>query len=200
VDLFTLKKEDLIRLERMGETSARNLVHAIETSKRISLARLIYALGIRHVGEHMARVLAARFQTLDAMISATSEELLEVNEVGPQVAESLQAFLTMPENQENLDELFAAGVTVMAEEKEAEETLFAGKTIVLTGGLGGMTRAGAKERIEAAGGRVSSAVSGQTDFVVAGDNPGSKLNKAKALGIQILDEAAFRQMLEEEGI
>ena len=194
-DLFTLDQEAVAALERMGEKSAQNLMDAMARSKKISLGRFIYALGIRHVGEHIAHVLARKFKTLSALMSATSDELMAVNEIGPQVSESVRAFFENPENQENIERMLVeAGVTLETEEAPINEPL-AGKTFVLTGVLDGMTRSQATARIEAMGGKVSSSVSRNTTYVVAGKDPGSKLDKAKALGVRILDEREFREML-----
>jgi len=195
-DLFTLDAGTLKHLERMGERSAENLIRAIENSKEISLPRFIYSLGIRHVGEHMARLLADRFRKLGTLMSTTRQDLMAVAEVGPQVADSLTAFFAMPENQGNVDKLFEAGVTIAPYAGRTETARFAGKTIVLTGALNTMTRTEARQYIEAGGGRVSASVSKKTDYVVSGSNSGAKLEKAKALGIEILYESSFRQMIE----
>ncbi len=199
-DLFTLDAGTLKGLERMGERSAENLIRAIENSKEISLPRFIYSLGIRHVGEHMARLLANRFRKLATLMAATRQDLMAVDEVGPQVADSLTAFFAMPENQRNVDKLFEAGVTIAPYAPYAgttETARFAGKTVVLTGALNTMTRSEAKRYIEGGGGRVSASVSKKTDYVVSGNDPGAKVDKAKALGIEILYESSFRRMIEE---
>ncbi len=196
-DLFKLDAVTLKDLERMGTRSAENLIRAIEKSKEISLPRFIYSLGIRHVGEHTARLLANRFRKLGNLMSATRQDLMTVDEVGPQVADSLTTFFAMPENQRNVDKLFEAGVRIAPYEETIETARFAGKTVVLTGALNTMTRTEAKRYIEAGGGRVSASVSKKTDYVVSGSNPGAKVDKAKALGIEILYESSFRQMIEE---
>ena len=196
-DLFTLDAGTLKDLERMGQRSAENLIRAIENSKEISLPRFIYSLGIRHVGEHMARLLANRFRKLGTLMSATRQELMAVGEVGPQVADSLTAFFAMPENQRNINKLFETGVTIAPYAVTIKTPRFAGKTIVLTGALNTMTRTEAKRYIEAGGGKVSASVSNKTDVVVSGSNAGAKLDKAKALGIEILYESSFRQMIED---
>jgi DNA ligase (NAD+) len=192
-DLFALKEDEVAGLERMGEKSARNLMAAIQGSKKISLSRFVYALGIRHVGEHIANVLARKFGTLDAILSATKTELEAVHEVGPQVSESVRAFFDNAENRNNVERIIALGVEIETQRQSA--AALRGKTFVLTGTLEGMTRDEAKARIEACGGKVSSAVSNKTSYVVAGDNPGSKLDKAKRLGVMILDEKDFVKML-----
>jgi DNA ligase (NAD+) len=192
-DLFALKEDEVAGLERMGEKSARNLMAAIQGSKKISLSRFVYALGIRHVGEHIANVLARKFGTLDAILSATKTELEAVHEVGPQVSESVRVFFDNAENRNNVERIIALGVEIETQRQSA--AALRGKTFVLTGTLEGMTRDEAKARIEACGGKVSSAVSNKTSYVVAGDNPGSKLDKAKRLGVMILDEKDFVKML-----
>lgn len=194
-DLFLLDKPMLAGLERMGEKSAENVVGAIKKSKHITLARFVYALGIRHVGEHTARVLAQRFKVLSALMSATPEELMAVDEIGPQVSQSVRAFFDNPENRSNIERMLDAGVTFGTEGAVAHEKPLAGMTIVLTGALESVTRAQAKDRIEALGGKVSSSVSPKTTYVIAGKDPGTKLDRAKELGIRILEERAFLDLL-----
>ena len=193
-DLFTMDKTILTELDRMAAKSAQNLVDALAASKQISLDRFIYALGIRHVGEHIARVLAQRFGMLNALMSATLKELVSVEEIGPQVSESVRAFFDTLENLENVRRILEAGVTIETDSDE-KGNLLAGKTFVLTGGLDSLKRAEATSRIEAMGGKVTSSVSNKTSYVVGGENPGSKLYKAKELGIKILNEEELLQML-----
>jgi DNA ligase (NAD+) len=194
-DTFFLDKKTLAGLHRMGEKSAQNLVDAIARSKAISLGRFIYALGIRHVGEHIAQVLARQFRTLDVLMSARDTDLVAVDEIGPQVSQSVLAFFDHPDNRRNIERMLKeAGVILLAQEASPEAPL-AGTTIVLTGALSSMTRAQAKARIEALGGKVSSSVSSKTTFVVVGKDPGSKLEQARKLGIEILDDAEFGEML-----
>ena len=194
-DLFFLDETTLAGLERMGEKSARNIMDAITSSKETTLARFIYSLGIRHVGEHIALVLARRFKVLSALMLATAEDLIATDEIGPQVSESVRAFFDNHENQSNIERMLVnAGVRLSTEVAEAEE-LLAALTIVLTGTLEVMTRAQIKDRIEALGGKVSSSVSQKTSFVVAGKDPGSKLDRAKELGVRILDEGALIDLL-----
>ena len=193
-DLFHLDRPTLAGLERMAEKSAQNLVDAIERSKQVTLGQFIYALGIRHVGEHVARLLAHRFKMLSALISATAEELEAVEGIGPQVSQSVRAFVDNGENQRNIEEMLDAGVIIEPQDEDVTEAL-AGRTLVLTGALASMTRSEAKARIEALGGKVGSSVSLKTTYVVTGKDPGSKLNKAKALGITLLDETEFLDML-----
>jgi DNA ligase (NAD+) len=178
----------------MGEKSAQNLMGAIARSKRIGLARFVYALGIRHVGEHIAHVLARTFRTLEALMAATTDELEAVKEIGPQVSQSVRAFFDNPENQRNIERMLGASVTLETEEAETKEPLV-GMTFVLTGALDSMARTEAKARIEALGGKVARAVSRKTTYVVAGKEPGSKLDKAKQLGVRVLDEKELIEVL-----
>jgi DNA ligase (NAD+) len=193
-DLFFLDKASVAGLERMAEKSARNLMDAIARSKQISPGRFFYALGIRHVGEHIAHVLAGRFKSLDALMSATAEALMAIDEIGPRVSQSVRAFLENAENQRNIKRMLEAGVMPKAEEAVANQAL-AGMTFVLTGTLESMTRPEAKARIEALGGKVSASVSRKTTCVVAGRDPGSKLDKARELGLRILNEAQFIEIV-----
>jgi len=195
-DLFVLEKANIAGLERMGEKSAQNLMDAMERSKQISLARFVYALGIRHVGEHIAHVLAHRFKDLNALMSATADDLTAIDEIGPQVSESVIAFFDHRENRENISRILGAGVRIETKEAAAQEPL-AGSTFVLTGALESMTRSQAKARVEALGGRIASSVSRKTTYVVAGKDPGSKLDKAKELGVRILDEKGLIECLED---
>ncbi len=190
VDLFLIDKATIAGLERMGEKSAQNLMDAIAKSKKVSLDRFVYALGIRHVGEHIAHVLARRFKSLSALMSAATDELMAVDEIGPRVSESVRAFFENLENQGNIKRMLKAGVTIETREAATKEAL-SGKTFVLTGALESMTRSQATDRIEAMGGRVSSSVSRKTTYMVAGKDPGSKLDKAKELGVGILNEKEF---------
>ncbi len=195
-DVFFLDKGTLARLERMADKSAQNLVDAMVKSKRIALGRFIYALGVRHVGEHIAHVLARRFKRLEALMSATTEDLMATDEIGPQVSQSLTVFFKNAENQRNIERMLDAGVTIESEGVTGKVSML-GKTFVLTGTLQAMTRSEAKARIEALGGKVSSAVSPRTTHVVGGKEPGSKLQKAKDLGIKILNEGEFMAMLSQ---
>jgi len=193
-DLFSLERQTLAGLERMAEKSAQNLMDAIEKSKRSTLARFIYALGIRHVGEHIAHLLARRFKTLGPLLSATADELVAVGGIGPQVSHSVRAFLENPENRRNIERMLHAGVTVETPEGAIYQSL-AGKTFVLTGALASMARSEAKARIEVLGGNVASSVSRKATYVVSGKDPGSKLDKAKELGVSILNEEEFIELL-----
>lgn len=198
-DLFRLDAESLAAMDRMGPVSAANLLRALEKARRIDLDRFLHALGIRHVGETVARLLAERFGTLDAVMDAPPAELAAVEGIGPEIAESARNFFDRPENRETVARLRAAGVEVEARKPRVPETetpgSLAGKTVVLTGTLSGMTRNEAKRRVEAAGGKAAGSVSGKTDYLVAGDKPGSKRDRAEELGVTILDETAFTAML-----
>ena len=197
-DLYTLQRDNLFRFERMGEKLADNLLAAIAASKTRSLARFLFALGIRHVGIHLAKVLARQFGSLDALAAASRDELRAVHEVGPQVADSVVAFFAAPRNREILQQLAASGVQPEATERRAGGRC-TGKTFVFTGGLDTLGRKEAQELVESLGGRAAGSVSKKTDYVVAGADAGSKLDKARELGITILDEAGFKALLQEEG-
>jgi DNA ligase (NAD+) len=194
-DLYQLKLEQLANLERMGEKSAQNLLKEIEASKKNSLARLIYALGIRFVGERTGQLLAEHFGSLDKLASASKDELLKVPEVGPKVAESIVEFFSEPANRELVKKLRRAGLNLTEERKTPRDTRLAGKTFVFTGTLAHRSREEAAELVISHGARVSSSVSKKTDYVVVGAEPGSKYDKAKALGVKILDESAFEKLL-----
>jgi DNA ligase (NAD+) len=194
-DLFQLDVKTLAGLERMGAKSAENLIEAIENGKRISFARFIYALGIRHVGEYVAVLLAANFESLEALASCSIEDLVAVDGIGPVVAKSIASFFNREENLIVVHRILDSGVQIEFEVKKTI-SLLDGKLFVLTGTLESMTRQQAKEMITAAGGKVSGSVSRNTDFVVAGESAGSKLAKARELGIQIIDEVALREMLD----
>lgn len=198
-DLYDLDMPTLIELERMAEKSAQNVLRAIEKSKSTTLARFIFALGIRHVGESTAKALAQNFGNLDAILGASEEALVEVDDVGPVVAASIRQYLDDPLNAGLIAALRAAGVHWSEEAGvEKKPKPFQGKVFVLTGTLPTMTRDEAAERIEAAGGKVAGSVSKKTSYVVAGADAGSKLAKAEALGIPVLDESGLVTLLKEE--
>jgi DNA ligase (NAD+) len=186
-DLYKLTKDDLLKLERMGEKSADNVLAEIEASKKLPLERVIYGLGIRFVGERTAQFLAEHFGSLDAIMNASAEQLEEVNEVGPRIAESIVEFFGDEHNRKLVSDLRRAGLTFAGQKKE-KGTKLAGKTFVLTGTLERHTRDEAKKMIEDAGGRVSGSVSKKTDYVVAGSDAGSKLDKARELGVTVIGE------------
>jgi DNA ligase (NAD+) len=196
--IFELEKDELASLERMGEKSAQNLIDAIEQSKDTTLARFLYSLGIREVGEATAASLAAHFGGLDAIMAAAEEDLLSVADVGPVVASRIRAFFDEAHNREVISRLKDAGVhweesTPRAAPKDGP---LAGKTFVLTGTLAGMTRDEAKDRIQALGGKVTGSVSKKTDYVIFGEKAGSKLSKAHQLEVETLDETQFEALLE----
>jgi DNA ligase (NAD+) len=197
-DLYSLTLEQIAGLERMAEKSAKNLLAEIEASKQKDLPQLLYALGLRHVGERTAGILARSFPSLDKLREATVEQLDDVHEIGLTVAESVRDWFDDESNLALCERLRAAGVRTEMEVKAGatSDTAFAGKQFVLTGKLESMTRDEARDRIEARGGRVTSSVSKKSDYVVAGSDAGSKLDKAEALGLTVLDEAAFAALLE----
>ena len=199
-DLYSLTKEQLVGLERMGEKSAQNLLDALERSKETTLARFLYAIGIREVGEATAQTLARHFGSLQAIEKASEEELQQVPDIGPVVAAYIASFFRQPHNQEVIRKLIEAGVHWPEEETapKPEELPLHGKTFVLTGALS-RPREEVKERLQELGARVSGSVSKKTDYVVVGENPGSKYDRAKALGVTVLDEAGLEKLLEEVG-
>jgi DNA ligase (NAD+) len=186
-DIYKLNEEELVALERMGEKSAQNLLREIEQSRSRSLERLIFALGIRFVGERTAVLLADHFGSLDKLEAASEEELEAVFEVGPKVASSIHSFFRESRNRQLIERLRKEGLRLEQAQKATRKTL-AGKVFVLTGTLEHYTREEAKRRIEEAGGRVTVSVSKNTDYVVAGTDPGSKLDKARELGVAVIDE------------
>ncbi|WP_183248930.1 NAD-dependent DNA ligase LigA [Anoxybacillus tengchongensis] len=199
-DLYTLTKDQLVSLERMGEKSATNLLQAIEASKQNSLERLLFGLGIRHVGAKAAKTLAEHFETMERLQQATKEELTAIHEIGEKMADSIVTYFSKEEVKQLLDRLRAHGVNMTykgAKRTADASATFAGKTFVLTGTLQSMSRSEAKEKIEALGGKVTGSVSKKTDVVVVGEDAGSKLEKARQLGITIWDEARFLQEIQQ---
>ncbi|MBQ2370049.1 MAG: NAD-dependent DNA ligase LigA, partial [Peptococcaceae bacterium] len=198
-DLYYLQKDKLLELERMGSKSADNLLSSIEASKQRGLAQVIFALGIRLVGQNVAKVLARNFDSMDALKAADVETLVAIDEVGPKIAESIVDYFSGGRHDAFLQKLADAGVQmqqVQSVEPQQGNQVFAGKTVVLTGTLPTLDRREASAMIEAAGGKTSGSVSKKTDYVLAGESAGSKLVKAQELGITIIDEAAFLQMLQ----
>ena len=189
-DLYRLKKEDLLGLEGFADKSAENLVAAIEASKQTGLDRFLYALGISNVGQHVAKVLAQHFGSLDAVMTATEDELLAVHEVGEEVARSVTTYFRDDGNREVLSKLRELGVQPSWRSSGASASL-AGMKIVFTGALSKIGRDEAKRLVEERGGRVTSSVSKKTDLVVVGDSPGSKLEQAKKHGVKVLQEEEF---------
>ncbi|MCS7272746.1 MAG: NAD-dependent DNA ligase LigA [Fimbriimonadales bacterium] len=201
-DLYTLHqhREALVQLERSGEKLVSNILNAIEKSKNNSLDRLIFALGIRHVGEHAARLLAEHFGSLDALMNATEEQIMQIHGIGPETAREVVEFFARPENRAVVEKLRRAGVRMEAERKERAAAPFAGMTFVFTGELKSYTREQAEALVRELGGRATSSVSKLTTYVVAGPGAGSKLQKARELGIPVLDEQQFLEMLRQAGV
>jgi len=193
-DLYSLKKEDLLPLERMGDKLADNILAAIAGSKHPPLPRLIFALGIRLIGEHAGEILARRFGSLERLQAATVEELSAVYDIGKTTAEAIAAFFGLPETTELLDKLRRAGVSASADGFAPLSDTFAGKSFVFTGSLQTMTRDEGEGLVKKLGGRAASSVSGKTDYVVAGENAGSKLEKARTLGVPVLTEEEFHAL------
>ncbi len=198
-DLYALEKKQLIALERMGEKSAENLLKQIENSKAVRLDRFLFALGIREVGEVTAVSLARHFETLEKLMQADEEKLLEVSDVGPVVAQHLHAFFDQPENREVIAALLEAGIVLNSPETAVGEQPLSGQTWVLTGALS-VPRARAKQWLESLGARVTGSVSNNTSRVLAGEDAGSKLTKAKKLGIDVMDEPQFFALLKSHGL
>lgn len=196
-DLYRLTAGPVAALERMGAKSAQNLIDGIAASRNVPFHRLLFALGIRFVGEGVAKLLAEHFPSFDALKKATAEELTSTDGIGPRIAESVVRFFADPHSRTLVERLTAAGVTVTAKRRASAASALSGKTFVLSGGLASMSRDDAKERIEALGGRTASGVSSKTDYIVAGTDAGSKLKKAQELGITILGEEEFLAMLKQ---
>ena len=194
-DLFSLKIEDLTELERMAEKSAQNVIDAIEKSKTRGFARLLFGLGVRHVGVRAAKIVAGQLGSIDKLMNVDEEEIEKIHEIGPKVAKSVKLFFGQEENRRLIEKLRKAGVSMEESKAEAGPKPLTGKIFVLTGTLSGMTRTEAKTRIEGLGGRVTSAVTKKTDYVVVGADPGSKVVKAKQLKVAILDEEALVKLL-----
>lgn len=195
-DIFVLKQGDLEPLERFAEKSAKNLIEAIEMSKRVTLARFVYALGIRHVGEETAIRLQNHFGSLERIMSASLEELTEVSDIGPRVAESIVEYFSEKENKKIVADILKYGVTISLQQKHTvTNSPISGKTFVFTGGMEGFTRDGAKDLVRELGGEISESVSKKTDYVVVGTDPGSKYEKALKLGVTVLTEAEFKKLV-----
>ena len=192
-DIYELTKEKLLTLERIADKSAQNLLDEIEQSRKLPLERVIYGLGIRFVGERTAEFLSEHFGSMDALMNASVEELQEVNEVGPRIAESIREFFAEPRNQKLVEHL--RKYLNFTGKKKQRGTALAGKTFVLTGTLANYSRDAAKQMIEDAGGKVSGSVSKKTDYVVAGEDPGSKLDKARELGVNVISEAEMLELV-----
>ena len=200
-DLYRLGLTALASLDRMAEKSGQNILQALEKSKQTTLPRFLFGLGIRHVGEATAKALARHFGGLDAVMAATQEQLLEVPDIGPIVAQSIRTFFDQPHNREVVEQLRACGMTWAEGEPTAQAPKpLAGKTVVLTGTLPTLSRDQAKDRLEAAGAKVAGSVSRKTDYVVAGAEAGSKLDKAREFGVKVLDEAGLLALLDGAGV
>ncbi|MCM3361297.1 NAD-dependent DNA ligase LigA [Niallia sp. MER TA 168] len=204
-DLYTLDYEQLIQLERMGEKSVNNLLHAIEASKQNSLERLLFGLGIRHVGAKAAKTIAMEFKHMDQLVKASKEELTAINEIGEKMADSIVTFFEQEEVLELINELKTYGVNMeytgpLPVTTEDADSVFAGKTIVLTGKLEQLSRNEAKEQIELLGGKITGSVSKKTDLVIAGNDAGSKLTKAEQLGLEVWDEEKLMEELKNKGV
>ena len=196
-DLYSLKKEDLLKLEGMGEKSVDNLLEAIGNSKNQSLARVIFALGIRHIGEEMAEVLAREFPSLDELANASKEKLMSIPTVGPKIADSIVVFFRQEENKKIIQRLKDAGVNPKGEKAKPEELPLAGQEFVITGRLETFARQEAEARIKALGGLTVSNITKKTTYLVVGADPGSKLTRAQALGTKQLTEEEFLHLLGE---
>ena len=198
-DLYSLKKEDVLKLERMGEKSADKLLAAIAASKANELDKLLFALGIRHVGAKVARTLAVEFGSMEALLTAEADQLAAIRDIGAVIAESVVTWLSVPTNRDLLERLAAAGLTMtFTAPASSEDNPFFGKTLVFTGTMPTLGRAEAKTMAQDVGAKVSGSVSKKTDYVIAGAEAGSKLEKAQALGVTVLDEAEFLKMLRGE--
>jgi len=193
-DLYRLKLENLASLERMAEKSGQNILNALEKSKKRPLAKFLYGLGIRHVGEHLSETLARKFASLDRLAHATEAELQATDEVGPEVAHSVFTFFQDQKNIKALEELGAAGLQIQEPSGRGRKKL-EGKTFVFTGALTGTTRDEARNLVESLGGQTASSVSKKVDYLVVGTDPGSKHDKARELGVKILTEDEFMKMI-----
>jgi DNA ligase (NAD+) len=194
-DIYILKHEKLANLERMADKSATNLISAIEKSKSNSFNRLVYGLGIRHVGVRSAWILASRFKSLDRLASSGIEELQSINEIGPVMAESIFNFFRTEENKKIIEKLRYNGVNIEEKDSFLKSKNLEGKTFVVTGSLESFSRNEIEELIRKAGGNASSSVSKNTDYIVAGKEPGSKFEKAKQLGVKIINENEFKKLI-----
>jgi DNA ligase (NAD+) len=194
-DLYRLDVPTLASLDRLAEKSATNLYTAIQGSRGRGLSRLLFALGIRYVGEHVARILAEHYGTMDRLERAREDELAGIYGIGPRIAESVAVYFRQPANRRQIEQLRKVGVSMTQRGVVEGPQPLAGKTFVLTGGLETFTREEARDAIVRLGGRVASSVSRKTDYVVVGKDPGSKLDDARRLGIPTLDEAAFKRLV-----
>jgi len=194
-DIYYLNHEQLLKMERMADKSVSNIISSIEKSKSRPLPRVIFALGIIHVGEETAELLASHFASIDRLAEATQEELISIPSIGPKIAESVMAFFRQEGNKQIIEKLRKAGVRLEEEVDKPKETLLAGREFVITGKLEAFTRAEAEARVKELGGTIGSSVTQKTTDVVVGAEPGSKLDKARSLGIKLLNEAEFLQLV-----
>ena len=196
VDLYFLKQEELENLERMAEKSATNAITSIQNSKERSLDRLIYAFGIRQVGKTIAELLTTRFNSIEELSKTTLEELIEIGGIGPKIAQSIIEFFKTSESKAIINKIKKAGITSHAKQIKVKNSKLTGKTLVITGTLESMTRNKAEELIKNSGGRISSSISKNTDYLIVGAEPGSKLKKAKELEVSVISEQEFLGLLE----
>lgn len=194
-DLYYLDADEIVNIDRMGKKSASNLISSIEKSKNAGLARLIYAFGIRNVGQKAAKLIAGRFKTMDKLFSATQDELSQINEIGDVIAQSTFDFFRLKSTAHLVERLRSAGVLMEDTTENTSDMRFAGKTFVLTGTLPTYSRSEATKLIESFGGKVSGSVSKKTTYVLAGEDPGSKLAKAQSLGVEVISESKFKEMI-----
>ncbi|HEX9252952.1 MAG TPA: helix-hairpin-helix domain-containing protein, partial [Ignavibacteriaceae bacterium] len=192
------KREELIQIERLGEKNIDNLFRAIDVSKSQPFAKVLFALGIRYVGAGAAQKITDHFTSIDDIIAASEEEISAIYEIGPSISKSIKQFFSDKKNIKLIEDLRKSGLTFISEKKEIVQSAITGKIFVLTGTLSSLSRDEAGARIIALGGKVTSSVSKNTDFVVAGEKAGSKLSKAESLGVKVLDEDTFLKMLEEK--
>jgi len=197
-DLYKLSVDDILRLEGFAQKSATQLHDAIQATKETRLDRFLYALGIRHVGQHIAQVLARSFRSLDALKRATREEVQKIREVGPEIAASVEEFFAEEQNRKVLRRLLDAGMEIEQVAERKGKLPLEGKTFVFTGSLEKYTRSEAERMVESLGGRAASSVSSNTDFVVAGEGPGSKLEEAKEQGVKIMEEKDFEKLVSQQ--
>jgi DNA ligase (NAD+) len=194
-DIFRLTTEKLLTLEGFADKSASNLLAAIESSKKVSFDRFLYALGIPNVGDHVAALLADAYGSIDAVLGLSEEELQQIKGIGPEVAKSVAAFFANKRNRALVEELRSLGLQIRETPRKKGPQPLAGKTFVFTGGLEGFSREEAERLVQSLGGRASSSVSKKTDYVVAGAEAGSKLAKAEALGVKVITEKEFKKLV-----
>jgi DNA ligase (NAD+) len=198
-DIYYLSKDNLLSLERMGEKSAQNIMDAIEESRSRPLSRMLFALGIRHVGSETATLLARHFGSIDAIMDASVDDLAAVSTIGPVVARSVHEYFQDRANRRLVEKLRKGGVRMESDAPPAREGPLAGQTFVITGTLDGMSRSAAEEAVRSLGGTAASSVTKSTTYLVAGEKPGSKLEKAQKLGTTVLSDDEFREVLRKHG-